>query len=82
MNPDGTGKTMISDIPEGINAFAYSPDQKNILYIKDVKLNKTVQDLYPDLPKANAMIYDDLMYRHWDSWSDRIFSAYFYHFLF
>lgn len=73
MNPDGTGKTMISDIPEGINAFAYSPDQKNILYIKDVKLNKTVQDLYPDLPKANAMIYDDLMYRHWDSWSDEFF---------
>lgn len=70
MNPDGSGKTKISNIPDGINAFMYAPDQKNILYIKDVKMEKTVQDLHPDLPKAEAMIFDDLMYRHWDAWSD------------
>ncbi|MDD2413513.1 MAG: S9 family peptidase [Bacteroidales bacterium] len=70
MNPDGSGKTRISNIPDGINAFIYSPDQKNILYIKDVKMEKTVQDLHPDLPKAEAMVFDDLMYRHWDAWSD------------
>ncbi len=70
MNPDGSEKTRISNIPGGINAFMYSPNQKYILYIKDVKLEKTVQDIHPDLPKAEAMIYDDLMYRHWDSWSD------------
>ncbi len=70
MNPDGTGKTCISNIPDGVNAFMYSPDQKHLLFIKDVKLDYTVQDLYPDLPKANAMIFDDLMYRHWDSWTD------------
>lgn len=70
MNPDGSGKTKISNIPDGINAFMYAPDQKNVLYIKDVKMEKTVQDIYPDLPKAEAMIFDDLMYRHWDAWSD------------
>lgn len=70
MNPDGTGKTRISNIIDGVNSVMFSPDQKYLLYIKDVKLDYTVNELYPDLPKANAMIFDDLMYRHWDSWTD------------
>lgn len=70
MNPDGTGKKRISNIIDGVNAVMFSPDQKYLLYIKDVKLDYTVNELYPDLPKANAMIFDDLMYRHWDSWTD------------
>ncbi|MDD3744840.1 MAG: S9 family peptidase, partial [Lentimicrobiaceae bacterium] len=47
---------------------------KHIAYIKDVKIEKDVHDLYPDLPLADAMIYDDLMYRHWDSWHDYAYS--------
>jgi dipeptidyl aminopeptidase/acylaminoacyl peptidase len=74
MNPDGSGKTQISNINGGVNGFLYSPDMKRILYIADVKLDNTVQDIYPDLPKANARIIDDLMYRHWDSWHDYAYS--------
>ncbi len=74
MNPDGSGKTQISFYPGGINGFSYAPNMKNILFIKDVKLDKTVQDVYPDLPKADALIIDDLMYRHWDSWTDFAYS--------
>jgi dipeptidyl aminopeptidase/acylaminoacyl peptidase len=74
MNPDGSNKKQVSDIPDGINGFAYSPDMKNILFIKDVKLDSTVNDLYPDLPKANAMLINDLMYRHWDAWTDFAYS--------
>ncbi len=70
MNPDGTGNTMISNVTDGISGFKYSPDLKNILYIKSVKLDKDIHDLYPDLPLANARIETDLMYRHWDSWHD------------
>ncbi len=69
MNPDGSGKKQISNIEDGINGFEYSPAMNNILFIKDVKLDTTVNDLYPDLPKANAMLFTDLMYRHWDSWT-------------
>lgn len=74
MNPDGSLKQQVSSVEGGINGFSYAPDGKNILFIKDVKLDKTVQDIYPDLPKADAYIFEDLMYRHWDNWTDFAYS--------
>lgn len=74
MNPDGSDKTKISEIIDGVNGFSYSPDMKHIVYIRQVKLDKTPAELYPDLPKANVRIIDDLMYRHWDSWNDYTYS--------
>lgn len=68
MNADGTTPVQISDIEGGITAFKYSPDMSKILFSKEVKLDKNVQDKYPDLDKANATIATDLMYRHWDEW--------------
>ena len=70
INPDGTGRVQVSDIPGGISGFQYSSDLKNILYVKPVKLDKDIHDLFPDLPKANARLENDLMYRHWDKWHD------------
>ena len=74
MNPDGTGKEQISEIEGGINGFEYAPNQKKILYIKQVKLDKSIEDIHPDLPKANARIETDLMYRHWDKWHNYRYS--------
>jgi dipeptidyl aminopeptidase/acylaminoacyl peptidase len=73
MNPDGSQRVQVSNIPDGISGFEYSPDLKHIFFIKRVKVLQDVNDIYPDLPKANARIIDDLMYRHWDSWSDYSF---------
>jgi len=70
MNPDGTGNVQVSKVADGISGFKYSPDLKSIAYIKSVKLDKDIHDLYPDLPLANARLETDLMYRHWDSWHD------------
>ena len=69
-NPDGTGHTQLTRFDNSVNGFCYSPDMKHLLYTMNVKLDQSVADRYPDLPEANAMIYDDLMYRHWDSWAD------------
>ncbi len=74
MNPDGTLQTQVSDIDGGINGFEYSPDGKHVLFLKDVKLDKTPQEIYPDLPLVNVRIIDDLMYRHWNSWHDYSYS--------
>lgn len=74
MNPDGTDTIKISDIPNGINSFEYSPDGTKVLYCKDVKIDKTPQDIYPDLPKSDVVIAENLMYRHWNHWEDASFS--------
>lgn len=70
MNPDGSGAKQISEIDGGISGFSYSPDFSKIYYIKSVKLDRDIHDLFPDLPKANARLENDLMYRHWDQWHD------------
>lgn len=67
---DGSNPVQMTDVQGDIGGFSYSPDMKNMLYILRIKLDKTPADIYPDLPKANVRIEDDLMYRHWDSWSD------------
>jgi dipeptidyl aminopeptidase/acylaminoacyl peptidase len=74
MNPDGTEQVQVSDIDGGIDGFAYSPDQSNLLFLKSVKLDQNIHDQFPDLPKANARLENDLMYRHWDSWHDYTYS--------
>ncbi len=74
MNPDGSGKKQVSEITGGISGFGYSPDQSKIIYLKSVKLDQNVTDLFPDLPKANARIENDIMYRHWDAWHDYTFN--------
>ena len=51
-----------------------SPNGKYIIYNKEVKLlNVTGKDLYPELTKSNAYVFDNLNYRHWDKWNDGTF---------
>ncbi|HKR04101.1 MAG TPA: S9 family peptidase [Bacteroidia bacterium] len=74
INPDGTGKIQVTNNLTDISNYGYAPALNNIWYTASVKLDKQAVDLYPDLPKATGKIYDDLMYRHWNAWSDGTYS--------
>ena len=72
MNADGTGRRVVSRLENGVAGFLVSPDGKKVLVISSVQYGRTAADVYPDLPKANARIIDDLMYKHWDEWVTEI----------
>lgn len=72
MNPDGSGQRQVSDI--AMNGFAYSPDGSRILFIQEVEFPSPGAELRSDLPKTSGRIYDDLMVRHWDDWTDNSYS--------
>ena len=52
-----------------------SPDGKWKLTAKEVKVQKVSgHDHYNDVPNSNVFIYDQLNYRHWDTWEDGSYS--------
>lgn len=56
-----------------------SPDGKHILSSQEVKIDKVLgKDIYPNLDKSNAQVYNGLDYRHWDTWSDGSHNHVFY----
>ncbi|MDR2026881.1 MAG: S9 family peptidase [Prevotellaceae bacterium] len=76
IKPDGSGEREIA-IPgdRQVNEFSYSPDGKKLLLAIDTRVTKVLgKDIYEDLPKANAYVNEDLMYRHWDTWKDGSFT--------
>lgn len=72
MNPDGSDRSMVSTVETGVNGFLFSPDEKKVIIIGNVKYSQTAADIYPDLPKATGRIIDDMMYKHWDEWVTEI----------
>lgn len=47
-----------------------SPDGRFILSTQEVKTENVLgKELYPELDKSDAQIYDGLDYRHWDTWN-------------
>lgn len=74
MNADGSKPVQITFVKGGISGFLYAPHMDKLIYTADVKLDSTANELYPDLPLANARIETDIMYRHWDNWEDESYS--------
>lgn len=72
MNADGTGRQCVSSMKKDIEGFSISPDEKKIIVISTVKYDTRAVDVYPDMPKSDARIIDDLMYRHWNEWVEEI----------
>ncbi|MGZ5243797.1 MAG: prolyl oligopeptidase family serine peptidase [Bacteroidia bacterium] len=78
MDADGNNKKQVTAIKGGIDLFSYSPKGNYLVYAQEVQVENKVKELYPDLDKTSGRIYDELNYRHWDSWNMGAYNHLFY----
>ena len=69
MDAGGRHRKQLSFSDKDIEGFLFSPDLKHVLTVMSVPNPLVKEQQYEDLPKASGMIADDLMFRHWDSWT-------------
>jgi len=67
--PNGKPEKLTS-LENGVGSFNWSPDGKFLVVSTEVKIDKSIEDLYPNYKKANVKIYTELPIRHWDEWTD------------
>ncbi len=74
IDPQGGDAKLLTSVKEGVGNLITSPTGDAIAFTVDVKMDAKVDEIYPDLPKADARIIDSLMYRHWNAWHDYAYS--------
>ncbi|HLN19963.1 MAG TPA: S9 family peptidase [Bacteroidales bacterium] len=72
MKPDGSAKTTVEGL-DNFEIFSISPKGDKLYFTRRVKLDQTANEKH-NLPKAKVRIINDLMYRHWNAWSDYSYS--------
>lgn len=76
MAADGSSPEQITGEGEGegvpeVEGFGVSPDGKHIWWVQSCHTaDIRSKDVYPDMDKSKARIYNDLMARHWDYWDE------------
>ncbi len=75
----GGAATEIKDHASIVTDKNVSPDGKYIVYHESVKVEKILaKEIYPELKKADAQIYNGLDYRHWDTWNEGSYNHVFF----
>ena len=72
MEADGSKPVQVTggEMPD-IEGFGVSPDGTHIWWVQSCHVRDIrSKDLYADMDKSKARIYDDLMARHWDYWDE------------
>ena len=73
INQDGQvviGQKTLTGFDRDIEGFLLSPLGDKIILIAQVKTVASTADKHPDLPLASGRVVDDLMYKHWDEWTE------------
>ena len=73
INKDGQvviGEKILTGFDKDIEGFLLSPQADKIILIAQVKTVASTADKHPDLPLASGRVVDDLMYKHWDEWTE------------
>ena len=69
-SPIANSHTALEGFDKEIEGFLLSPQGDKIILIAQVKTVANTADKYPDLPLATGRVVDDLMYKHWDEWTE------------
>lgn len=70
----------ITDVNSVLHNDRISADGNFKISSKGIKIHPVFgQDFYPELKKSEVMIYDNLNYRHWDTWEDGLYGHIFLH---
>ena len=64
------GDKKLTGFEHDIEGFLLSPQGDKIILIAQVKTVPSTADKHPDLPLASGRVVDDLMYKHWDEWTE------------
>ena len=62
--------TCLEGFDKDIEGYLLSPQGDKIILIAQVKTVASTEDQYPDLPLASGRVVNDLMYKHWDEWTE------------
>lgn len=66
--------SQLSNIEAGVNGFGIAKNDK-VWYVSEVAVEKIASSAkFKNMPQSKALIYDDLMCRHWDYWEDGSYS--------
>ena len=64
------GNKILTGFDKDIEGFLLSPQGDKIILVAQVKTVPSTADKHPDLPLASGRVVDDLMYKHWDEWTE------------
>ena len=71
MTAAGANAKQLSDLDKDIEGFGISPKGDKAWYVQRIQVaDRRSSDVYKDMDKSKARIYDDLMARHWDYWDE------------
>jgi len=75
IDPDGGEAVQVTDLPLDIGEFRVEPVLHGFLAVMDVYPGLGIQgtvdkDAAKEADPATGRIYDELMFRHWDTWED------------
>ncbi len=73
MDANGSGVKCLSNVKNGIECFEIAPDGKHVVFASPIDdFNQKDSTLFQGLPKTTGRVVDDLMYKHWDEWVEKI----------
>ena len=71
MTTAGKELKQVSAFEKDVEAYGISPRGDKLFYVQRVQVcDRKSSDVYKDMPKSKARIYDDLMCRHWNYWDE------------